>query len=66
MLNTEAERKAAADRALGDLRLEGLEPDNFGTKLIDQYIKGTITAEQAIQALNHRSSTREQYANKVA
>ena len=65
MLNTEAERKAAADRALGNLRLEGLEPDEFGKHLLEQYIKGKITTEQAIQALNHRNSTKKQHV-KVA
>ena len=66
MLITTVARKAETDSALSDLAIEGLEPDSFGKKLIDDYIEGVITPEQAIKKLKLRDSLREPYVNKVA
>jgi len=65
MLITEEDKRIAAENALGNLRLEGLEPDEFGKQLLEAYIKDIITTEQAIQALNRRNQMRKQHV-KVA
>lgn len=66
MLKTEAERRAAAKRALGSLRLEGLEPDGFGKSLMEQVVKGTMTIAEAIQALNQSNQMKRASSVKVA
>lgn len=49
---TEEERRFLAKKALSDLQLEGLAPDAFGEKLIERFIKGELTPEEAIELLN--------------
>lgn len=46
-----AERRAAADDALGSVCAEGLEPTPFGLETVDQVVSGTLTAKEAIELL---------------
>lgn len=59
MLKTEAERRAAATRAMDTLRMEGLEPDVHGKKLLESVVKGAMTIEEAIQALNSHNMRKQ-------
>lgn len=52
-----AERRAAAERALASVRLEGLEPTESAKAIFQRYIAGELTIDemvQEIQALNAR------------
>jgi len=45
-------RKKAAEAALANLRLEGLELDDFSKNLTKKYINGEITTEQMKEELD--------------
>jgi len=44
-------RRKAVQEALVNTRLEGLEPHPIFFELVEQYIRGEITIEQALTAL---------------
>jgi Antitoxin VbhA len=52
-----AERQARIQRAIGSVRLEGLEPTEGAKLIFDRYVSGELTIEQMgteIRALNAR------------
>ena len=54
MLRTKEERQLAAQQSLGNLRLEGLEPDDFGKQLMERVVNGEITCEEVIKILDKK------------
>jgi hypothetical protein len=52
-----AERQARIQRAIGSVRLEGLEPTNAAMSIFGRYVAGELTIEEMgaeIRALNAR------------
>ena len=50
-----AKRKKAAEAALANLRLEGLELDNYSKELMEKVVNGEITTDQMREELDKRS-----------
>ncbi|HST88262.1 MAG TPA: antitoxin VbhA family protein [Ktedonobacterales bacterium] len=59
-LSTEGQdrRRLAMQRALAQVRLEGLEPDPAVFAYVERYIRGEITVEDAVAAMIHIASSR--------
>ena len=47
-------RRLAMQRALAQVRLEGLEPDPVVFEYVERYIRGEITIEDAVAAMIQR------------
>ncbi len=49
MASTKQDRQSAVKKALANGALEGSQPDPEFRKLLDQYVDGEVTGEQAIE-----------------
>lgn len=50
-------RRAAIQRALANVRLEGLEPDPAVFEYTERYIRGEITIDEAVAAMVRRRAS---------